>query len=57
MEHTPDSVKPFLSREQHNLYRLIYTRFLASQMKPAVFQTMTADIMAMAWICAIMAST
>ena len=45
MEHTPDSVKPFLSREQHNLYRLIYTRFLASQMKPAVFQTMTADIM------------
>ena len=44
MEHTPDSVKPFLSREQHNLYRLIYARFLASQMKPAVFQTMTADI-------------
>ena len=41
MEHTPDSVKPFLSREQHNLYRLIYARFLASQMKPAVFQTMT----------------
>ena len=44
VEYTPDSVKQFLTREQYNLYRLIYTRFLASQMKPAVFQTMTADI-------------
>ncbi len=44
IEYTPDTVKPFLTREQHNLYRLIYTRFLASQMKPAVFQTLTADI-------------
>ena len=44
MEHTPDSVKAYLTREQHNLYRLIYNRFLASQMKPAVFQTLTADI-------------
>lgn len=44
VDHTPDSVKPFLTREQHNLYRLIYARFLASQMKPAVFQTLSADI-------------
>ncbi len=44
MEHSPDSVKPFLSKEQFGLYRLIYTRFLASQMKPAVFQTMTLDM-------------
>ncbi len=44
VEHTPDSVKPFLSREQYNLYRLIYTRFLASQMKPAIFSTMSLDI-------------
>lgn len=44
MEHTPDSVKAHLTREQHNLYRLIYNRFLASQMKPAVFQTLSADI-------------
>ena len=43
VEHTPDAVKPFLTREQYNLYRLIYTRFLASQMKPAVFQTLTMD--------------
>lgn len=44
MEHTPDSVKANLTREQYHLYRLIYHRFLASQMKPAVFQTLTADL-------------
>ena len=43
IEHTPESVKAFLTREQYNLYRLIYTRFLASQMKPAVFRTLTMD--------------
>ena len=44
MEHTPDSVKERLSKEQYNLYKLIYARFLSSQMKPAVFQTLSADI-------------
>ncbi len=44
MEHTPDAVKEYLTREQFNLYRLIYTRFLASQMKPAAFRTMSVDI-------------
>jgi len=43
MEHTPDAVKQHLTREQYNLYRLIFNRFLASQMKPAVFQTLTTD--------------
>ncbi len=41
---TPESIKPSLSREQFMLYRLIYNRFIASQMSPAVYQTMTADI-------------
>ncbi len=44
LTHTPDSVKAFLTREQYNLYKLIYTRFVASQMQPAVFQTLTLDI-------------
>lgn len=44
IEQTPDAVKAHLSREQFNLYKLIYARFLASQMKPAVFQTLTLDI-------------
>ncbi len=41
---TPDSVKPFLSREQLQVYRLIYNRFLASQMKDAEYETLTADL-------------
>jgi len=44
VEQTPESVKPYLTREQFSLYRLIYTRFLASQMKPAEFQTLGMDI-------------
>ena len=44
VEQTPDTVKPFLTREQYNLYKLIYARFMASQMKPAVFQALTLDL-------------
>ncbi len=32
---TPDEVKPFLPAEQYNLYRMIWTRFVASQMASA----------------------
>lgn len=39
----PENVKASLTREQYNLYRLIYTRFMASQMKPAVYETVTLD--------------
>ena len=38
---TPASVEDFLSKEQLKLYRLIWQRFLASQMTPAVYDTMT----------------
>ena len=41
---TPESIKAFLSREQLQIYRLIYIRFLASQMKDAEYQTFTADL-------------
>ena len=41
---TPDLVKSHLTRDQYNLYKLIYTRFVASQMKPAVFDTVTIDM-------------
>ncbi|MFH1511870.1 MAG: type I DNA topoisomerase [Bacillota bacterium] len=40
----PDMVKKHLTRDQYNLYKLIYTRFVASQMKPAVFETVTVDM-------------
>ncbi len=41
---TPKAVEPFLTPQQHRLYRLIWRRFVASQMKPAVYDTITVDI-------------
>ena len=45
MRH-PDKVAGRLDPSQLRLYRLIWQRFLASQMKPAVFDVITADIAA-----------
>ncbi len=44
INRTPDKIKDSLTKEQYNLYRLIYNRFLACQMKPAVYETMTMDV-------------
>ena len=41
---TPDSIKSYLSREQYQLYKLIYNRFLSSQMAQAEYDVITADI-------------
>ncbi|CAJ2233941.1 type I DNA topoisomerase [Companilactobacillus paralimentarius] len=41
---TPKSLKDVLSRDQYRLYDLIWSRFVASQMTPAVFDTMTVDL-------------
>ncbi|GAA3406684.1 type I DNA topoisomerase [Paenibacillus hodogayensis] len=41
---TPEELKPFLSRDQHRLYKLVWERFVASQMASAVLDTMTVDI-------------
>jgi len=40
----PKSVARFLSKDQLALYRLVWERFLASQMMPAVYDTVSADI-------------
>ncbi|MCL6572523.1 MAG: type I DNA topoisomerase [Bacillus sp. (in: Bacteria)] len=40
----PNSLKPFLSRDQFRLYKLIWERFLASQMAQAVMDTMSVDL-------------
>ncbi|HXT18475.1 MAG TPA: type I DNA topoisomerase [Gemmatimonadaceae bacterium] len=39
----PDAVKKFLSPDQFKLYQLVWQRFMASQMAPAVFDTTTVD--------------
>ena len=40
----PDSMKPYLSRDQLNLYTLAWSRMLASQMADAISEATTADI-------------
>ncbi len=43
---TPQSVKQFLTGPQYKLYSLIWRRFVASQMLPAVYKTISVDILA-----------
>ena len=44
IELTPDSIKSSLSNDQYKLYKLIYNRFIASQMATAIFDTVAVDI-------------
>lgn len=43
---TPEYVKPYLNKDQFRLYELIWRRFLASQMAPAVYDTLSVEIVA-----------
>ncbi|MFN0087254.1 MAG: type I DNA topoisomerase [Blastocatellia bacterium] len=45
-ERTPDSVSAYLEKDELALYRLIWQRFVASQMMPALFDQTTIDIAA-----------
>ena len=40
----PDNIKASLTKDQYKLYKLIYNRFMASQMAPAVYDTMSVII-------------
>ncbi|QCX32260.1 type I DNA topoisomerase [Caloramator sp. E03] len=46
VEREPDSIKDSLTNDQYKLYNLIWSRFIASQMSEAVFDTITVDIKA-----------
>ncbi len=46
VQRTPDETKPYLSRDQHRLYDLIWRRFVASQMKHALYDTIRVEISA-----------
>ena len=45
---TPDAIRRYLSDEQYKLYKLIWQRFVASQMVPALFDQTTVEIAAKA---------
>ena len=43
---TPEAVKPYLKKEEYNLYRIIWNRFIASQMSSAQVEETVFDISA-----------
>ena len=40
----PDDIRSSLTNDQYKLYKLIYTRFVASQMTPQVYETLQCDL-------------
>ena len=44
LDLSPELIKSSLSQDQYKLYRLIYNRFIASQMSSAIYDTITVDI-------------
>lgn len=44
IELTPDSIKEFLSKDQYKLYKLIWSRFLASRMTPAQYMVKSIKV-------------
>lgn len=43
---TPDSIQNYLTREQYQLYKLVWNRFIASQMASALYDTVSVDVKA-----------
>jgi DNA topoisomerase I len=41
----PESLKEFLNRDQFRLYQLVWQRFVASQMSPALYDTLSIDVL------------
>lgn len=44
IELTPEEIKSSLTNDQYKLYKLIYNRFIASQMASAIYDTVSVDI-------------
>jgi DNA topoisomerase-1 len=44
MDLDPEKIKDFLTKEEYYIYKMIWDRFVASQMKPALFDVTDADI-------------
>ncbi|MGL4540480.1 MAG: type I DNA topoisomerase [Candidatus Rhabdochlamydia sp.] len=44
LQYSPEEIKNYLTVDQYKLYLLIWRRFLASQMNPAIYDTVSCDI-------------
>lgn len=45
MNHRPQDIKQYLTNDQYRLYQLIWNRFVASQMNPAIFDQTIIDVL------------
>lgn len=44
LKYSPEEIRSYLTTDQYKLYLLIWRRFLASQMNPAIYDTVSCDI-------------
>lgn len=44
LQRSPEQIKKYLTIDQYKIYLLIWRRFIASQMNPAIYDTMSVDI-------------
>jgi DNA topoisomerase-1 len=44
VEFEPEQIKQYLTKDEYNLYKMIFERFVASQMKPALFDVTDVEI-------------
>ncbi|MDR1217405.1 MAG: type I DNA topoisomerase, partial [Oscillospiraceae bacterium] len=47
---TPDKIKSSVTNDQYRLYKLIWSRFLACQMKPALYDSLTVDALSAGYV-------
>jgi DNA topoisomerase I len=57
LDRDPESIKRFLTKDEYALYRLIWNRFVASQMRPAVYDETLVDVEAGAYLLRAKGST
>ena len=50
LDFAPDDIRPFLSSDQYRLYKLIWDRFIASQMKNAEYDAVEVDFVSAGYI-------
>jgi DNA topoisomerase-1 len=57
LDRDPEAIKRWLGKDEYALYKLIWNRFVASQMKPAVYDETVVDIEASAYLLRARGST
>jgi DNA topoisomerase I len=57
LDNDPETIKRYLSKDEYALYKLIWNRFVASQMRPAVYDETLVDIEAGAYLLRAKGST